>query len=328
MADAQNQFHTFHNIILLDAESNSMLREKRTTLLNDLKNNIDDEAPPYETFHQGSYALSTGVNPVEGDPDMDIGIIFDCAPEDYEDPVKLKRYVMSALERNNRTVRIRKPCVTVQYIKDGKPELHIDMAVYCRNSRGQTQLGRGRATDPANAEYRFWEPSEARELNQQIIENFEGADREQWRRVVRALKRWRDLKIGHKNIPSIGLTVAAYRWFNPVYDAVDDKPRDLIAIRNLVNIILSNWSNGRLTLSLPVAPYCDLFERVTDAQMDDFRSKLTALRDALNEADQQPDTHEACKILERKFGPDFPIPPKDATTKKTEDAFQSTGRSA
>lgn len=328
MADAQTQFQAFHRTILLDADSNELLREKRATLLKELKANIDDEAPSYETFHQGSYALSTGVNPVDGDPDMDIGIIFDCRPEDYEDPLKLKRYVKNALERHNRTVKIRKPCVTVQYLKDGKPELHIDMAVYCRNSRGQSQLGRGRDTDPANSEYRFWEPSEAQELNKLIIEKFEGDDREQWRRVVRALKRWRDLKIGHKNIPSIGLTVAAWKWFKPVYQATDGKARDLIAIRDLVNTMLSHWFCGRLTLQLPVAPYCDLFERVTDAQMDDFHEKLTALRDALNEADQQPDTHEACKILARKFGQDFPIPPKDSTTKKTEDAFQSTGRSA
>lgn len=328
MADAQSQFQTFHNKILLDAESNDLLREKRATLLSDLKNNIDEDAPDYETFHQGSYELSTGVNPVEGDPDMDIGIIFDCKPEDYDDPVALKRYVKKALERHNRTVRIRRPCVTVHYLRDGEAYLHIDLAIYCRNGNGQTQLGRGRDTDPANKEHRFWEPSEARELNDKIISAFAGTDREQWRRVVRSMKRWRDLKIGHKNVPSIGLTVAAWKWFSPIYNSVDGKPRDLIALRNLVNAILANWVGDRLVLRLPVEPYCDLFERVTDVQMRDFREKLISLRDALNEADQQPDTHEACKILQGKFGDDFPVPPKETTTKKTESAFQSTGRSA
>jgi hypothetical protein len=328
MADAQSQFQSFHSTILLDVESNDKLREKRTTLLKELKDNIDPDAPSYETFYQGSYELSTGINPIEGDPDMDIGIIFDCKPDDYEDPVILKRYVRNALERHNRTIRIRKPCVTVQYIKDGSPDLHIDLAIYCKNNNNQTQLARGRDLDPANTEYRFWEASEAKELNEKIINKFDGVNRDQWRRVVRSLKRWRDENIGHKNTPSIGLTVAAWNWFKPVIDAVDAKPRDLIALRDLTNAILTNWFGERLTLQLPVAPYCDLFENVTDIQMKDFKEKLKALRDALNEADQQPDTHEACKILQGKFGDDFPVPEKSDTTKKTGNAFTPTGRAA
>jgi hypothetical protein len=328
MADAQSQFQSFHSTILLDVESNEKLREKRTTLLKDLKENINEDAPSYETFYQGSYELSTGVNPIAGDPDMDIGVIFDCKPDDYKDPVVLKRYVRNALERSNRTIRIRKPCVTVQYFKNGNPDLHIDLAVYCKNSTGQTQLARGRDSDPATTVYRFWEASEAKELNDKIINGFKGADRDQWRRTVRALKRWRDEKIGHKNIPSIGLTVAAWKWFKPVIDSSDAKPRDLIAIRDLTDVILSNWSGTRLTINLPVAPYSDLFENVTEVQMKEFKEKLTDLRNALNEADKQPDTHEACKILRRKFGDDFPVPEKADTTKKTESTFQSTGRSA
>ncbi|CAK0740552.1 hypothetical protein CCP3SC1_1210003 [Gammaproteobacteria bacterium] len=50
MADAQTQFKTFHSTILLDLETNNHLREKRDTLLKDLKNNIDPDAPSYSTF--------------------------------------------------------------------------------------------------------------------------------------------------------------------------------------------------------------------------------------------------------------------------------------
>ncbi len=328
MSDAQAHFISFHNKILLDIDSNELLREKRDTLLQNLKDNINSDAPSYTTFHQGSYELSTGVNPLSGDPDMDIGIIFDCNPTDYPDPVVLKRYVKNALNRLNRTLRIRKPCVTVEYMKDGVRELHIDLAIYCTDSSGTTQLARGRESDPANNEHRYWEASEAKKLNKTILDAFNGTDREQWRRVVRYLKRWRDLKIGHKNIPSIALTIEALNQFKPVYDSVDGKARDLIALRDLINNVLNRWVSTRLQVWLPVQTQCDLMESVTDTQMEEFKTKLTRLRDVLNEAKLEADTHEACKLLNGEFGDDFPIPPKEDTTKKDKGSISVTGLSA
>jgi hypothetical protein len=235
----------------------------------------------------------------------------------------LKNYVKTALERHNRSVAIRKPCVTAQYMKDGEPELHVDLPIYTEDLMKLTYLARGK--DSSSAE---WQPSDAEGLHSQILDKFDGDDKKQWRRVVRAIKRWRDEKIGHKNIPSIGLTVAAWKWFNPVYNPIDGKPRDLIAIYNLVVSILSNWSGSRLLLLSPANPFNDLFKKPSDTQMSDFKEKLESLRDALDEANKQPDTHEACKILQKKFGSDFPVPDKTDTTKNTQPTFQSTGRSA
>lgn len=328
MADVQSQFQEFHQKILLNLESNVLLREKRDTLLGDLKRNIDPNAPSYTSFHQGSYELSTGVIPVSGDPDMDVGIIFECKPEDYKDPVELKRFVRNALKRHNRTIRIRKPCVTVEYMKGDSRELHIDMAIYCTDSAGVTQLARGRETDPANTEYRFWEASEAKKLNGIIINAFSGKERDQWRRVVRYLKRWRDLKIGHKNIPSIALTIEAVNRFQPVFSRVDDKPRDLIALRDLLESILGRWVGSRLQVWLPVETRCDLLKEVSDIQMNDFKARLTKLCNALNDANKEADSHEACKLLKAQFGDDFPVPPKSSTTQQNGGSITPTGRSA
>jgi hypothetical protein len=328
MSDAQTSFNTFHRTIRLDPDDNEMLREKRDTLLNNLAEKIDSAAPDYTTFHQGSYSLSTGVSPLNGDPDMDIGIIFNCSPEEYPDPVKLKRFVKNALDHNNRTVRIRTPCVTVEYMKGDERVMHIDLAIYCTDSAGVTQLARGRDTDAANTKFRYWEISKPKELNTTIIDAFKGTDREQWRRVVRYLKRWRDIKIGHKNIPSIALTVEAMQQFSPVSDKVDGKDRDLIAMRDMLNRILGRWTSKKLVVQLPVAPYCDLLKDVTEIQMADFKTKLAKLRDVLNDADKEADTHEACKLLRGQFGDEFPVPEKNSTTQKTTQAIQCNGLSA
>ncbi|WP_195431976.1 cyclic GMP-AMP synthase DncV-like nucleotidyltransferase [Morganella morganii] len=326
MAYAQSQFETFHRNILFGYDSSQDLRDRRDTLLTDLKNNISDDAPPYTHFTQGSYALDTGIHPLDSNPDMDIGILFDCLPSDYPDPLKLKKFVSDALERHNRTEKIRKPCVTVTYYKDDAPIHHVDLAVYSTDAIGETQLAWGRDSTPR--EDREWRTSEAQELTKTINGRFNGMDKDQFRRCIRAMKRWRDFKIGHKNTPSIGLTVAAYNWFNVDYDLTDGKPHDLVAIKNLVNTMLSQWIGSRLYVYLPVAPRTDLFERMSETQMKEFKEKLEALRDALDEALDQPDTHEACKILRKQFGDDFPVPEKTDTTKQTSAGVSASGRSA
>ncbi|WP_312244624.1 nucleotidyltransferase domain-containing protein [Stutzerimonas nitrititolerans] len=326
MARAQTQFESFHRQILFGYDSSKELRERRDALLEDLKNNISEDAPPYTTFTQGSYALDTGIHPLGGNPDMDIGILFECTPDEHPDPLVLKKYVRDALVRHNRTVSIRRPCVTVTYTRDGDPLHHIDLAVYSSNAAEQTQIAWCRESTPL-AE-REWKPSEARELTEKITSRFSGTDRDQFRRCIRALKRWRDEKIGHKNTPSIGLTVAAYNWLEPRTDSLDGKPIDLHAIRDLVGQMLARWIGTRLHVHLPVAPYSDLFERMSDVQMDDLKNRLMELRDALNEADAQADTHEACKILRKKFGEDFPVPEKSDTTKQASPGVSTSGRSA
>lgn len=326
MAHAQTQFESFHRTILFGYDTSQDLRDRRDTLLADLKTNISKDAPPYVIFTQGSYALNTGTQPLGGNPDMDIGVLFECSPDDYPDSLVLKKYVRDALARHNRTVSIRRPCVTVTYNRDGSPIHHIDLAVYSANSIGQTQIAWCRESTPLME--REWKSSEARELTDKITNRFSGCDRDQFRRCVRALKRWRDEKIGHKNTPSIGLTVAAYNWFKPCYDSIDGKPIDLIALQNLVDSMLANWTGLRLKVHLPVASYSDLFERMTENQMADFKNRLEELQDALNEAYAQADTHEACKILRKKFGEDFPVPEKSDTTKKTSAGVSTSGRSA
>lgn len=326
MALAQSQFDKFHTTILFGYDSSEDLRSRRDTLLRELKANISEDAPSYTTFYQGSYELNTGIHPLNGNPDMDIGVLFDCSPEDYPDPLTLKKFVRDALSRANRTLDIRRPCVTVTYKRDGEAFQHIDLAVYSKNSANQTQIAWCRESTPSSD--REWKPSEAQALTEEITAKFSGSDRDQFRRCVRALKRWRDEKIGHKNAPSIGLTVAAYNWFSPMYDNVTGKPMDLIALKSLVSKILTNWGATRLTVHLPVSPYSDLFEKMTDIQMSDLKDRFETLLSALKEAEVHADTHEACKILRGQFGKDFPVPEKSETTKNSSSGVGTSGRSA
>ena len=137
MPAVQKQFDDFHsNIKLDDDDEKAKLREKRDILIRTLRENLPNDVPAFEPFHQGSYSMHTGVVPLDGNYDIDVGIIFDCKRDKYADPVELKKKVRDALNSNGRTVVIRRPCVTVNYMRNGEPEYHVDLAIYVKRDDG------------------------------------------------------------------------------------------------------------------------------------------------------------------------------------------------
>lgn len=64
MATAQTQFENFHSKILMGYDDNEPLRDRRDTLIQELKDKLSSDVPNMKFFHQGSYALHTGINPL------------------------------------------------------------------------------------------------------------------------------------------------------------------------------------------------------------------------------------------------------------------------
>ena len=315
MADVQSQFNEFHKAIRLrNDDEKAKLQDKRNLLLNDLKDGIarredDKQDLSFESFNQGSYAMHTGIKPVNDDFDIDVGITFDNYEDDFEDPVELKKVVNDALASNFRQTKIRRPCVTVTYIKDGEPSYHVDMAIYVKQQNSEIyRLAMGKRN--SSPEHMYWADSDPKGLTDKINNQFDGDDRKQFKRAIRFLKRWRDHKFSNANEApiSIALTCAAYYWFAPVKVAGTDN--DLRAMRDLIGKIVGQFSffTGRIKVGLPVTPENDLLEGMTDLQMEGFKEKLEALHTALDEALTESCVRTACKTLRRCFGPEFPVP--------------------
>lgn len=335
MAAVQKYFEEFHGVIKLDEDDEKRkLREKRDLLIDDLRARIDKGVPSFISFNQGSYAMHTGVVPLDGNYDIDVGLNFDCKRDKYKDPVELKKKVRDALNYGNRTVEIRRPCVTVTYLKDKKPEYHVDLVIYANRDDGKLDLAKGK--EHSDDSLRVWEISDPKRLTTLITDRFNDEDANQYRRCIRYLKRWRDVQFSTGAPLSIALTVLAYKWFSPHSDWASGKYIDLKALRNWVVEMLNNFqtttnSEGttqRLQVMLPVDPYSDLMEGMSNKQMDTFKTNLTALRDALDEAEKEELPEEACKILRKQFGDDFPVPEKDDTAKSARAPFVTTGSSA
>lgn len=340
MANLQKEFLTFHENIKIGTYegkyANNTLREKRDLIINKLKEKlkakVEEGYPQFvKSFNQGSYALNTGIKPIDGDYDIDVGVLLDCYIEDYK-PVDLKDLVAECIEHTNRTVNVSRSCVTITYIKDGEPDYHVDLPIYAKSSDESDDtyyLAKGRKN--LKEEDRFWQESDPEGLTDLINglykddENYElegKTQRKQFRRCVRYLKRWRN----HKNVylHSIALTIATYHWLEPDVDEQNDNQ----VMLSLVEAILDNFNwSGRLKIELPVTPKGDLLESVDDDAMTKLKEHFETLRDNLQSAIDNPDAHEASKALRKSFGDDFPEVAKNENAKK-EESYVNTGTSA
>jgi len=338
MANIQKYFEKFHdNIRLSDKDEKAKLQDKRDLLIKDLKDglkknaeNNDEEQLKFENFNQGSYAMYTGIKPYNEDYDIDVGVIFDNTEDDFNNPVELKKKVRNALNSNFRTVKIRRPCVTVVYHKSGEPEYHVDLAIYIKDDFDDNCLYLAIGKENSDENNQEWSEQDPKGLIYKINNAYSGDDRKQFKRIIRYLKKWKDKNFTNGGAPiSIALTCAAYHWFKPHKEIMGDY-NDLRSLINLVKNMLDEFDfiTDRLEIYLPVAPGNDLLDKLTDNQMDVFQEKLQSLLAALNKAKDETSKLEACKILQKQFGDVFPLPEQDEVKQSSTPPVVTTGTSA
>jgi hypothetical protein len=67
---------------------------------------------------------------------------------------------------------------------------------------------------------------------------------------------------------------------------------------------------------------------MSNGQMTNFKEKLESLHQVLKETIEEADPTEACKLLQKQFGDDFPVPEKKDTAEKRSKAIVSSSASA
>lgn len=331
MTNVQKYFNDFHEAIKLEYEDNKVLRERRDELLVELKECLKNDSRSVSEFHQGSYAMHTGIKALDnGDYDIDVGLVFELDVEANKSPVEVKKWVYNALKDTYPDITMKTPCVTVEFEaeEDDSRNYHVDFAIYAEDiNTKDIYLAKGKLY--STGINREWEISEPKELVRKIKERYENVDdRQQFRRVVRYLKRWKDLKFKNQvNRPTgIGLTLAALSHFIPVINRdhfADTKTiKDLEAIKNFVGQMISGFQSvyhdgeyaERLAVTLPTKPYSDVYEGMSNSQMQEFKNKLEDLKENLEKANNEIDIVEACTILQKSFGEDFPVPSEEETS--------------
>jgi hypothetical protein len=331
MANCQKEFKDFHEAIKLSDE-NQILQEKRDIIIARLKEKMPESSKSYTTFNQGSYAMKTGIKPLDDNYDIDLGLFFEMSKDDVNSPVEAKNWVYDALVGHTNSVIMKKPCVTVTY----QAGYHVDVTIYAsQNVDGKVYLAKAKKNSAI--EDQSWDESNPKDLIKEIREHFtDSDDRKQFRRIIRYLKRWKDVQFNGTVIgkpTGISLTAIAYHYMQIKTEIIDQfsgkkEYRDLEALIHLVSNFLSKFTTKYelegeelvqypyVTVSLPVSPYPNLIEKMTLKQIKIFKEKLEGLLICLNQAKEEIDPTDAANLLKKQFGDDFPVPTKNDSGRK------------
>jgi len=276
----------------------------------------------HSSFLQGSLATDTGVVPLDGDYDIDraIAITKESSPENPVEPKKIIKQVL--LDHGFREPKIKKPCVTANYIN--KP-IHIDYPIYRVDDSDNYQLAIGKENSDENN--RSWDDAKPKELvtwiksdkNHQswLGETLSTEEKGQFYRLVRYIKRWRDERYGQeserKKVFSIALTVMFKESFKPCVDADTGKADDHEALKDTLDVILNEKSyfnhagdnKYNISVQLPVTPYKDIFSENSKNIGTLLKKRLEKLLDILKEVDEKETLKEKTELLHNHFGDDF-----------------------
>lgn len=315
----QKHFINFHNSIKLSNtdDAYSQARKKDDSIVEEIKTAFKEAGyPVINVFIQGSFSTDTAIVSLDKDFDIDRAIVID-AGNAPDNPVEPKKVVLDVLDKRGfKNAKIKKPCVTADYASEN---LHIDLPIYkLKDNNYELAIGK-KNSDEANRE---WSVSDPKGLRDWIKNNSSygasaSSKQQQYNRIVRYLKRWRDEQFSEdvsRKVYSIGLTVMAKQCFNSFIDD-DGQPDDLQAMKNTVSNILNygylsyqSSDQYKVSVSLPVSPYRDIFDGSSLDTGTQLRYKLTVMQSKLNDAISENDEIKQCKILNKLFGSDFIIP--------------------
>lgn len=343
----QSRYNEFKNKIALTRESEKykVAREKDDLITSKVEKEFRDEGYEVDSnFMQGSLAVDTGIIPLDGDYDIDRAIVI-TKGSSPDNPVEAKKVVKRVLTNHGfKQQRIKIPCVTADYQNN---DFHIDLVIYRKNLWGNYQLAVGKEhSDEYN---RSWNDAEPRDLIDWIksrdnpfalLFDLTQAEKSQFYRLVRYIKRWRDFKYTseteRKKVYSIALTIMFKESFKPCVNDDTGLADDHTALKNTLTEILNEKNyfqyqgdeKYKVIVHLPVTPNNDIFN--SHAKLNgtsigtSLRYRMAKLLEELKKVDDVESETEKCGILRKQFGEDFPIPDQNTNSNSSTRTISST----
>lgn len=325
----QTQFRIFNDKIRLKSTDArlKLARQKRDSIDKEIKGKFKEKDwGEVTTFLQGSYATDMAIVPIDEDYDVDVAVLM--PKEDSPDsPVAPKNEILKVLEaRGLSNAKIKRPCVTAQYMVNGKPKFHIDYPVYRVDSLANHEIAWGKPS--SDAKDKKWSSGDPKGLVEwSKHSNLQDDARAQYRCLVRYLKRWRDLRFSQSEVKpfSIGLTIMVRECFVESFSTDGDSDDLEALIRTIENILNRGYfrplgeDKYDVVVDLPTSPYVDVFKDKGSGMGTRLRNRLIQLKNRLLRAQEKSTVKAASNILAEShvFGFDFPIPDDGGGGKST-----------
>lgn len=293
MANLHNEFKKFHDRIVLTPPQKESLKKSRDAVRDRIRKYFSESLQcKVPKFHgQGSYAMKTIINPLDGEFDIDDGVYLQHLNEkdssEWPAPETVHKWIVNATKNHTNEKPIdKRTCVRVRYAG----QYHIDLPIYARLN-GEYML--------AEKGEKRWHPSDPKALTDWFNEQVKKHG-DQLRRMVRCFKAWADFQSGRKGkMPSgLILTVLATQNFCA-------HERDDIAFTNTAKAI-SKVIKPVFCVYNPVDRTEELTERLTETQKSRFQEAISDLVSDAIHAIETKDPQESSRLWRKQFGDRFP----------------------
>lgn len=298
MADLHKSFGVFHDRIALTSGKKASLRTSREAVRERIRKYFRDTLKvQIPKFHgQGSFAMGTTLNPIDGEYDIDDGVYLQHLDNQddsrWPTAATVHQWLVKATDGQTGEKPVdKRTCVRVRYAG----QYHVDLPAY-GELKGQYFLAvKGEAK---------WIPSDPRALTEWFIGKVK-LHGEQLRRIVRYLKAWADFQSKRRGkMPSgLILTVLAGHYFR-------GHARDDIALSDTLQAV-STAVGIILRVPNPVDPGEELTARLTEVQKTRFQDAVRAVAEDAREAVTSEDDHSASKRWRNQLGDRFPLVEKE-----------------
>lgn len=292
MANCHDLFKSFDKVIALPDSGEEKLRTARNAIRDRIRKDFSERkrTPVPEFAGQGSYALNTIVNPIDGEYDIDDGVYLQNLEKtdnsDWPTPETVHKWIIDAVTGHTDQPPIdKRTCVRVVYAG----EYHVDLPIYAELLGENLHAEKGE---------KGWHRSDPKA----VISWFQKAAQEygdQLRRTIRYFKAWADYNSKDGRLPSgFVLTVLTVNEFV-------EHDRDDVCFGMLAKAAHSRLLSSP-SLPNPVDPLEDLLTRYDVDQQQRFIQALFRLRDVAANALTADKKVEACRRWRTEFGRRWP----------------------
>jgi hypothetical protein len=294
MANLHNEFQAFHEKLALSPGKKESLRQSRDAIRSRIENYFKEKLKvEIPRFHaQGSFAMGTTVNPLDGEFDLDDGVYLQHLDEHdqsgWPTPETVHSWIVEATDGYTKEKPIdKRTCVRVRYAG----QYHIDLPSYA-TLNGKPML--------AEKGDKGWHNSDPIALTEWFTGQVQKQG-DQLRRVVRYMKAWSDFQSAKrgKMSTSLILTVLVAQNFR-IHE------RDDVSLADTAKAIFDAVRFGFRVYN-PVDGTEELTQRLSDEEKKRFQDAIAELANDAAKAVNAESKKEASKLWQGQLGDRFPL---------------------
>jgi len=288
----------FHGKVKLDSNKKNQLLSSKGALREKIKKDFKAKGrlPVPNFYMQGSFSMTTTINPISVEYDLDDGVylqnIDTSKPiDEWESPEKVHKWIVDAVDgHTSKDPTDKNLCVRVNYADENK---HVDLPIYAK--KGDTYY--------LAVKNNGWIESNPKEVSDWFVHEV-ATKGEQYRRVVRYLKAWKDFREDeNKQVKLYGgfqLTVLASYHFVPSDSDEESFFKTIESIKTQLWIYKSKICH-------PKNGSKNIIEHYTEARRKKFVEEFEKMYDEAKSAYEETDCVEKSKKWRIVFGNRFPL---------------------